>query len=253
MFLTAEAGPVTSGRDAVATEATRSYCIDLRTAVDDLWKHKQAEIKRRCAPSMPQGLIDAQEVFGFALADGLGRPLLPHDAARGVGQAGDNAVAAAMGCGKAERRRKGRVEKTREAAREAVRVAKAAAAKDPSLLQRISAAEAAGEAAVAAVFAARVDLKLPNATVGALKPSGSVLPLRSLKLRCPPSPPSQRRRSPSCAARWWRRSPQQQRRRRRRMLMRLVSSVHSGGLMRSARWRRSPQLARGRRSRPSES
>ena len=113
------------------------------------------------------GLIDAQECCGFALADGLGRPLLPHDAARGVGQAGDNAIAGAMGSGRGERRRKGRVEKARDTAREAVRVAKAAAARDPALLPRVAAAEATGEAAIAAIYAAPVALKLPNATVGA--------------------------------------------------------------------------------------
>ena len=43
---------------------------------------------------MPERLIDRQEVFAFALADALGRPLLPHDAARDVGQNGDNAVVA---------------------------------------------------------------------------------------------------------------------------------------------------------------
>ena len=46
---------------------------------------------------MPMVLIDQQEVFAFALADGLGRPPLPHDAARSVGQAGDDAIKGAKG------------------------------------------------------------------------------------------------------------------------------------------------------------
>ena len=32
---------------------------------------------------MPLGLINQQEVFTFALADGLDRPLIPYDRARG--------------------------------------------------------------------------------------------------------------------------------------------------------------------------
>ena len=51
------------------------------------------------------------------------------DAARGVGQAGDNAVAGARGSGKGERRRAGKLEKAQKAAREAVRAARAAAAR----------------------------------------------------------------------------------------------------------------------------
>ena len=50
---------------------------DSLLVVKDLWSYHAAEIKRRCARSMPKGLIDRQEVFGFALADRLGRPLLP--------------------------------------------------------------------------------------------------------------------------------------------------------------------------------
>ena len=167
MFLTAEEGPVASRLAKAATVATVSYCLALDPIVRELWKDHATEIKRRCGPSMPKGLIDRQEVYGFALADGLGRPLLPHDAAGGVGQQGDNAVNGANGTGKGDRRRKGKLEKAREAAREAVRSAKLAAAENPSLLWRVAAAEASGEAAIAAILAASVDLKLPNATVGA--------------------------------------------------------------------------------------
>ena len=167
MFLTAEEGPVASRLAKAATVATVSYCLALDPIVRELWKDHATEIKRRCGPSMPKGLIDRQEVYGFALADGLGRPLLPHDAAGGVGQQGDNAVNGANGTGKGERRRKGKLERAREAAREAVRAAKLAASEDPSLLRRVAAAEAAGKAAIAEIMAAPVDLKLPNATVGA--------------------------------------------------------------------------------------
>lgn len=114
---------------------------------------------------MPKGLIDRQEVFAFVLNDALGRPLLPHDVARGVGQASDNAVAGAIRTKPPER--KGKLLKAQEAAREAVRSAQRAATKDSALLERVTAAVKAGKEAVAAVLAVPVDLKLPNATVGA--------------------------------------------------------------------------------------
>ena len=47
-----------------------------------------------------------------------------------------------------------------------MRKAQRAAASEPSLLQRVAAAETTGKRAVAAVLAETVDLKLPNATVG---------------------------------------------------------------------------------------
>ena len=99
------------------------------------------------------------------LNDALGRPLLPHDAARGVGKAGDNAVAGAIRT--KPHARKGKLLKAREAAMEAVRSAQRAAIKDSALLERVTAAVKAGKEAVAAVLATPVDLKLPNATVGA--------------------------------------------------------------------------------------
>ena len=95
----------------------------------------------------------------------MGRPLLPYDEARGVGQTGDNAIARATRTKPPER--KGKLVKAQEAAREAVCGAQRAASKDPSRLPRVAAAEAAGRAAVAKVLVAPVDLKLPNATVGA--------------------------------------------------------------------------------------
>ena len=47
-----------------------------------------------------------------------------------------------------------------------MRKAQRAAASEPSLLQRVAAAETTGKRAIAAVLAETVDLKLPNATVG---------------------------------------------------------------------------------------
>ena len=73
-----------------ARARTLGYVVDLDAAVRLFWPANAAEIKRRCAPSMPTRLIDQQEVFGFALADGLGLPILPGDCARSVGQSGDD-------------------------------------------------------------------------------------------------------------------------------------------------------------------
>jgi hypothetical protein len=97
MFLTAEEGPVASRHDAVTEQATLEYVIGMDKDVRAFWTAHADEVIRRCAPSMPKGLLDQQEVFGFALADGVGRPLLPHDAARAVGSAGDDALKSAKG------------------------------------------------------------------------------------------------------------------------------------------------------------
>ena len=112
---------------------------------------------------MPKGLLDQQEVFGFALADGVRRPLLPHDAARDVGQAGDDAIKSAKGT----RKKPGPLTKAKEAAREALRKETRAAEKDAALWERVAAVDKAGQSAVAAVLRKPVNLKLPNATVGA--------------------------------------------------------------------------------------
>ena len=116
---------------------------------------------------MPKGLIAKQEVFGFALADALGRPVLPGDRAMKVGQSGDNAVRAAEG----SKDRKGKVTAAREAAREAVRKARRAADKDAALEQGVAEAELNGRKVVEAVLRTRVDLKLPNETVGTKRKS----------------------------------------------------------------------------------
>ena len=157
--------PAETGDGPILRIMTIALILAVNDAVNELWKENADEIKKRCGPSMPKGLIDRQELFAFVLNDVLGRPLLPHDAAREVGQTGDNAVAGAIRTKPPERR--GKLLKAQDAAKEAVRSAKRAAAKDASLLPRVAAAEAAGEAAIATVLTATVELKLPNATVGA--------------------------------------------------------------------------------------
>ena len=158
-------GPVASADGGVATGATVELVLAIRDAVADLWKAHEVEIKQRCGPWMPQGLIAKQEVFGFALADALGRPLLPGDRAMQVGQNGDNAVRWAEG----SKDRKGKLTLAREAASAAVRKARRAAAKDASLESAVAAAEEDGKQAIATVLAKAVDLNLPNETVGAVK------------------------------------------------------------------------------------
>lgn len=134
------------------------------------WRDNAPEIKRLCAPSMPKGLIDQQQVFGFALAYGLGRPLLPHSEARTVGQAGDGAIRNANGT----RDKAGPLKRAKEAAREAVHKATAAGTRDAALASGIGVAERKGTAAVAAVLQKLCNLKLPDATVGAKRRGVSV-------------------------------------------------------------------------------
>ena len=163
VFLSGEGGPVATADGGVRQQATFELVLAVRDAVNALWTAHETEIKRVCTPFMPQGLIAKQEVFGFALADALGRPILPGDKAMKVGQNGDNAVRSAEDA----KDRQGKVVAAREAARGAVRKAQRAAAKDAALEPGIAVAEAAGSAAVAAVLATPVDLGLPNETVGA--------------------------------------------------------------------------------------
>jgi len=163
MFLTADEGPVASGRGEAASQATLRYIQAVDVAVRGLWTAHADAIKRRCAAYMPKGLLDQQEVFGFALADGLNRPLIPGDRARDVGQAGDDAMKGAKGTVK----RPGPLVRAKEAAREAVRKATRAAEKDAELSGGIEDAGRNGAAAVALVLDKTYDLKLPNETVGA--------------------------------------------------------------------------------------
>ena len=163
MFLKAEAGPVASAHGPAATKSSLGYTIAMDKAVRLFWQAHEPEVKRLCGPSMPLGLIDQQEVFGFALADGLDRPLIPYDRARGVGAAGDDAIRNA----RRAKPKAGKLRRAEEAKREAMRKATAAAEKDASLASDISDAERAGERGVAAVLAEHCNLKLPNETVGA--------------------------------------------------------------------------------------
>ena len=163
MFLTASEGPVASNGGLALNSGTLRYIFDLDTAVRDLWSSHAEEIKQRCAASMPTGMIDQQEVFGFALADGLARPLIPHDRARKVGQAGDDAMKNALGT----RQKPGRLRRAREAKREAVRKATDAAAKDASLCNRVADAERDGEKLVNDLLNQSPNLQIPNETVGA--------------------------------------------------------------------------------------
>ena len=165
MFLRGESAPRASRLDPAAIEATFGLIIDVNTAVREMWGAHADTIKRRCAPSMPKGLLAMQEVFGYVLADVLGRPLVPADKAMSVGQNGDNALRTLNGT----KSRKGLLPAVREASAEAVRKAKRAAAANPSLVPRVAAAEAAGKASIAAVLARPAPLDLPNETVGKRK------------------------------------------------------------------------------------
>jgi hypothetical protein len=167
VFLSAEDGPVATAGGGLADKATYELVLAVRDAIDDLWESHEAEIKHRCAPAMPLGLIAKQEVFGFALADALGRPVLPGDRAMKVGQSGDNAVRAAEG----SKDRKGKVTAARDAAVAAVRRARRAADKDATLEQGVAQAEEKGRKHVEDVLRTPVDLKLPNETIGAKRKS----------------------------------------------------------------------------------
>ena len=102
--------------------------------------------------------------------DALGRPRLPGDRAMRVGQNGDNAVRWAEGAGD----RKGKLVAARETATSDVRKARRVADRDPALQQGVKDAEEKGQKAVTAVLGKRVDLDLPDETVGAKRKHAAV-------------------------------------------------------------------------------
>ena len=104
MFLLGAEVPAASGGDAVAKTATYGLILAAVEAVEALWKQRGDEIRQRCAPTLPTELIDKQEMLGYVLADALGRPLLPPEAARPVGRNGGNAATTAAKQLKAARR-----------------------------------------------------------------------------------------------------------------------------------------------------
>ena len=73
----------------------------------------------------------------------------------------------------------------KEATDTAVRTAKRAAERNPALLQRVEAAESAGEVKRAKALAATVTIKLPNTTVVKRKRMAEALPDAA-----PPTPPA---------------------------------------------------------------
>lgn len=174
VFLSGEDGPVATDDGGVAQKATIELVLAVRDAINALWRAHAAEIKRVCGPFMPEGLIAKQEVFGFALADALGRPVLPGDKAMKAGQSGDNAVRIAEGSGD----RKGKLTTAREAARAAVRKAQRAADKDATLQSGVANAAEKASAAIAKVLGTPVDLDLPNETVGAKRKRSTAEPAK---------------------------------------------------------------------------
>ena len=165
MFLQGQTAPVASQHGQAAPKATFGLVAAVNKAARQLWAQHSAAIRERCAAHMPKGLIALQEVFGFLLADALGRPLLPGDKAMAVGQSGDNALRTLNGT----KARKGLLPSARDAMAAAVRKAKRAAHADPAQESCVAAAEAAGKKRIASVLAMQVELSLPSETVGKRK------------------------------------------------------------------------------------
>ena len=98
MFLDMSRSPVASGLEEPAAgwpEATLLLICLVDQARSQLWKDSEGAVRAACCPRLPEGLFCKVELFGYLLADVLGRPLLPADEALLVGQRGDNAVAKA--------------------------------------------------------------------------------------------------------------------------------------------------------------
>ena len=94
IFLSPEESPRASRMPRVSIEARLELLVAADVARVRFWAAHEDAAVRACAPRM---LIDKQEVFAYLIADALGRPLLPEDDARGVGQRCDNGAAKAKG------------------------------------------------------------------------------------------------------------------------------------------------------------
>ena len=155
-FLFDDAGGVkATGSSGAASRAT----LELIKVADEvrraLWPSRRLEIKARLADE--KGRFDKQELLAHIVNHLLGRPLLFSTDARDVGRAAENALA----------KEKKDTADAKQAGDEAIRSARAAAAKDPSLLPKVAAAQTVRAAALVAVLKQPYNLKLPSSTVGA--------------------------------------------------------------------------------------
>lgn len=147
MFFGAADLPTATGDGGAAAGASLAVIAAVDDARMAFWKARTAALKQRFAPE----LVDKEDIFGYMLADVLGRPVLAHADAKAVGKRGDNAAA------KAKKERK-----TAEAhTATTVRVAR-----DSGSETLIAEAMAAREEAIATRLAMLYDLKLPAYTVG---------------------------------------------------------------------------------------
>jgi hypothetical protein len=101
-----------------------------------------------------EGRFDKQELLAHIFNNSLGRPILFPTDVRAVGVALDNACT----------RQKKETKAAKAAGDAAIRRVRAGATKDPSLLPQVTVAQAARNAAVAAVLKMTYDFQLPTST-----------------------------------------------------------------------------------------
>ena len=152
------AGAMATGPIGAATRVSLGLVVVADKVRAALWRNRRPDIK--AVMDDEQGRFDKQELLlAHIINNALGRPILYSTDARAVGVAADNALA----------KEKKDTKEAKKIADEAIRTARAAAAKDPSLLPQLAAAQAARGVALAAVLAQTYDRKLPNSNVGAVK------------------------------------------------------------------------------------
>jgi len=151
------AGAMATGPIGAATRVSLGLVVVADKVRAALWRNRRPDIK--AVMDDEQGRFDKQELLAHIINNALGRPILYSTDARTVGVAADNALA----------KENKDTKEAKKIADEAIRTARAAAAKDPSLLPQLAAAQAARDVTLAAVLAQTYDLKRPNSTVGAVK------------------------------------------------------------------------------------
>ena len=166
MFAGSEGGPRASGSPSTMDAVTVALLIAAVKAIDKLMGTpkkpgpRRAEFVKCCVE------LDKEEARGWLVADAVGRPLLHRNDDRSQNDArrvGKRVLERATAWQKD-------VDSAAATGKSAVRAATHAARKDSSLLSGIANAEAAGARALAKVNATVVDVDLPPATGGWLRP-----------------------------------------------------------------------------------
>ena len=159
--------PRASGYDRAMEYVTAGLVINVTKAIEELMGTPRKPGSHRAEMVRCCGELNKEEARGWLIADAVGRPLLHRNDDRSQNDARDVGKCVLEREGKAKQA----VATARETATAALRAAQRAAAKDPALQQGFVDVEANRDVAVANAHARRVELDIPNVTLGSKRPA----------------------------------------------------------------------------------